>query len=124
MSQKSQIEPWLAHRPTFLLVGVSEGEAVRRKAMRDACITSPAALQRRTCERLVWRKGLNAENLPSPPSQGKNILLTFPFIEPAQRNNTTLLSQVNFFTASCPRFSGLYRENHSEKITQFCALLS
>jgi hypothetical protein len=45
--------------------------------------TSSSALQMRTREQPSWRKGLNAENLPSPPSQGKNILLTFPFIEPA-----------------------------------------
>ncbi len=47
--------------------------------------TVAAALSMRTCERLSWRKGLNAENLPSPTSPGKNILLTFPFIEPARR---------------------------------------
>ena len=33
-------------------------------------------------EKNGWGTRLNAENLPSPPSQGKNILLTFPFIEP------------------------------------------
>lgn len=57
----------------------------------DASITSAAALQRRKCEQSVWRKGLNAENPPSPPSQGKNILLTFPFIEPARSASVRLL---------------------------------
>jgi hypothetical protein len=32
-----------------------------------------------------WRKGLNDENSLAPPSQGKNFLLTFPFIEPVRR---------------------------------------
>src|SRR6185437_5730121 len=50
--------------------------------MMTPCTLS-AALQRRTCQESIWRKGLKDENLPSPPSQGKNILLTFPFIEPA-----------------------------------------
>lgn len=54
------------------------------EGMMDPNSTSSAALKMRTCEQTVWRKGLNDENLHSPPSQGKNILLTFPFIEPGK----------------------------------------
>jgi hypothetical protein len=35
--------------------------------------------ERRAAGWAIGRKGLNAENLPSPTSLGKNILLTFPF---------------------------------------------
>jgi hypothetical protein len=51
--------------------------------MKDG-ITLSAALTMCACEPVIWRKGLNDENPPSPPSPGKNILLTFPFIEPGE----------------------------------------
>ena len=46
--------------------------------------TSSAAWKMRASEKPFRRKALNVEHLCSPPSQGKNILVTFPFIEPVR----------------------------------------
>jgi hypothetical protein len=48
--------------------------------------TSTAARKMRARKESFWRKGLNGEKLPTPPSRGKNFLLTLPFIEPGQKD--------------------------------------
>src|SRR6516225_7109578 len=80
---ESQIEPWLAHRPQFLLVGVSQ-----RRSGLDAVPMCPnftsSTAQARRCQRpRPWPKGLNAANRLTLAAKGKNFLLTFPLIEPA-----------------------------------------
>src|SRR5215467_3992678 len=80
---ESQIEPWLAHRPQVLLVGVSS-----RRSGFDAVPMCPnftsSTAQARRCQRpRPWPKGLNAANKLTLAAKGKNFLLTFPLIEPA-----------------------------------------
>src|SRR5476651_847743 len=101
LRQKSQIEPWLAHRPQILLVGVS---VWHRQFDADTMYptTPSAALLLLKAKDHRRRKGLNDENYLSPASWEKCFLLTFPFIEPAPLQHSTLCY---FFTRSCPRFS-------------------
>jgi hypothetical protein len=59
-----------------------QGERSLTRNMLDLN-TSPAALIMRNMPMANLAKGAECRESPSPPSQGKNILLTFPFIEPA-----------------------------------------
>src|SRR5713101_10078518 len=68
---------------TLLLVGVSERPGSSTQPSWTQWSTSSAAQEMRYKQQGSWRKGLNAENKLTPPSLGKNFLLTFPFIEPA-----------------------------------------
>src|SRR5476651_948538 len=100
LRQKSQIEPWLAHRPQILLVGVS---VWHRQFDADTMYptTPSAALLLLKAKDHRRRKGLNDENYLSPASWEKCFLLTFPFIEPAPLQHSTLCY---FFTRSPPVF--------------------
>src|SRR5437870_3592128 len=70
---------------THCLLAFHNGEAVSRMA-KHAPNTTPSAARARRCQPYgSWRKGLNVENRLTPPSWGKNFLLTFPFIEPVHR---------------------------------------
>src|SRR5471030_632240 len=82
LRQKSQIEPWLAHRPQILLVGVS---VWHRQFDADTMYptTPSAALLLLKAKDHRRRKGLNDENYLSPASRERCFLLTLPFIEPA-----------------------------------------
>src|SRR5450631_1302760 len=81
LRQKSQIEPWLAHRPQILLVGVSVWH--RQFDADTMCPTTPsAALLLLKAKDHRRRKGLNDENYLSPASRERCFLLTLPFIEP------------------------------------------
>src|SRR5450432_2120365 len=84
LRQKSQIEPWLAHRPQILLVGVS---VWHRQFDADTMYptTPSAALLLLKAKDHRRRKGLNDENYLSPASRERCFLLTLPFIEPAYR---------------------------------------
>jgi hypothetical protein len=83
LRQKSQIEPWLAHRPQILLVSVS---VWHRQFDADTMypIIPSATLLLLKAKDHRRRKGLNDENLLSPASREKCFLLTLPFIEPAE----------------------------------------
>jgi len=70
---------------TRCLLAFQNDEALRRKHHGltkniIACATDPLPAT------WILAKGLNAENRLTPPSVGKNFLLTFPFIEPAPDN--------------------------------------
>ena len=86
LRQKSQIEPWLAHRPQILLVGVS---VWHRQFDADTMYptTPSAALLLLKAKDHRRRKGLNDENYLSPASRERCFLLTLPFIEPARRDD-------------------------------------
>src|SRR5471030_1131542 len=77
LRQKSQIEPWLAHRPQILLVGVS---VWHRQFDADTMYptTPSAALLLLKAKDHRRRKGLNDENYLSPPSRERCFLLTLP----------------------------------------------
>src|SRR5471032_3047366 len=83
LRQKSQIEPWLAHRPQILLVGVS---VWHRQFDADTMYptTPSAALLLLKAKDHRRRKGLNDENYLSPASRERCFLLTLPFIEPGR----------------------------------------
>src|SRR5450432_3063440 len=91
LRQKSQIEPWLAHRPQILLVGVS---VWHRQFDADTMYptTPSAALLLLKAKDHRRRKGLNDENYLSPASRERCFLLTLPFIEPGQKTSSLSLA--------------------------------
>src|SRR5258707_6020104 len=68
-----------------LLVGVSAPRGNLYASIMDPRSTSSAGRTRALPASIILAKGLNAENRLTPPSAGKNFLLTFPFIEPARK---------------------------------------
>jgi hypothetical protein len=118
LKPESQIEPWLAHRPHALLVGVSERRGSSTQGNMDRNLTSFVARQMHCKQRGSWRKGLNVETSLTPPSQGKKCLLTFPFIEPGKREEQ-LLAAVGSRAASAERAHQDEKDRPSNPVPAF-----
>ena len=114
LRQKSQIEPWLAHRPQILLVGVSVWHRQFDADIMHPTQTLSAALLLLKAKDHRRRKGLNDENYLSPASWEKCFLLTFPFIEPAQG------TPGNRHRLRRGMRRGLYRKIAQFRLSPFC----
>jgi hypothetical protein len=71
------------------------------RKVRVANYPEPGSFIVLPCEISFWRKGLNAENLSSPPSPGKNILLRFPFIKLVLRLRRETTEKKNIPSVPC-----------------------